>query len=67
MSYYTIGGVGLRDVYTDREGNLYRVVALASDPTVEIVRVDTGERENHVIGCMNWRERFTKLVPEVKP
>jgi hypothetical protein len=53
--------VDLGDYWT-RNGRIYKTLAIADLPTVEIVDVETGEHENHVISSRNF-EQFKRLRP----
>lgn len=53
-----VNGVRLEDVYRDNNGDLWEVIGLCTEPTVEVRKVITGESEHHVIGCLNWEGRW---------
>jgi hypothetical protein len=49
----------------DKDGNVWEVIAFITHPAVEIENVKTGERQIHVIGCLNYHELgLRKLVKE---
>lgn len=62
-----VRGVRLGDVFRDRNGELWEVVGLCFDPTAIVRNVGTDEREQHVVGCMNWQSKWRSgpLRPEV--
>ncbi len=51
-------GVRLRDVFRDKKGELWEVIALCDKPQATVRNVATDEREQHVIGCLNWQEKW---------
>lgn len=51
-------GVGLTDVYRDRDGDLWEVVSLCDKPIAGFRRVRDGKQVDHVIGCLNMKEQF---------
>jgi hypothetical protein len=57
------GEAMLRDVWRDKDGNLYRTIALITDPAVVIEDVVSGKRQTHVIHSLNFSE-FERLRPE---
>lgn len=51
-------GVRLSDVYRDQDGEVWEVVGLCTEPTVVVRHVALGNTEHHVIGCLNWRNKW---------
>ena len=49
----------------DKDGTVQEVIAFITKPAVEIENVKTGERQIHVIGCLNYHSMgLRKLVKE---
>jgi len=49
----------------DKDGNVWEVIAFITDPSVEMENIKTGQREIHVIGCLNYHSMgLRKLVKE---
>lgn len=64
---HELSGVRLGDVYRDKEGNAWEVYALCDQPTASVRRlysktettpVGTVDHETHVIGCLNWKNKW---------
>jgi hypothetical protein len=58
---WEVAGVRLTDVFRDRNGELWEVVALCDQPQATFRRVRECEPEmrvSHVIGCRNMEEQF---------
>lgn len=55
--------VALTDWWLDEDGQVYMTVAIADQPTIEILDPVTGKQQNHVIGSPNFA-RFKRLRPE---
>jgi hypothetical protein len=53
-----VRGVRLRDVYRDKEGALWEVVGLCTEPTAIVQKVTSGEKQTHVIDCLNWQSKW---------
>lgn len=53
-----VRGVRLQDVFRDKDGELWEVVGLCTDPTAIVSKVGSDEREQHVIGCLNWTSKW---------
>ncbi len=51
-------GVRLGDVFRDKEGALWEVVALCDQPQATVRNVTSGDKEQHVIGCLNWDTKW---------
>ena len=64
MSLWRRSDVSPGDLFRDVNGLIWKVVAIADDPTVEIVTVDKPlpERENHVIASPLFAERFPEKL-----
>ncbi len=55
---YELRGVRLRDVYRDKDGELWEVIALCDQPQVELRLVGADLTVSHVIGCANMQNQF---------
>lgn len=55
---YELCGVRLRDVYRDRDGELWEVTSLCDKPIAGFTRVKDGKQVDHVIGCPNMKAQF---------
>lgn len=53
-----VRGVRLADVFRDKDGELWEVVGICTDPTAIVRHVSSGEHEHHVIGCLNWTSKW---------
>lgn len=53
-----VRGVRLGDVYRDKHGDLWEVVGLATEPQATVRNVASEEKEQHVIGCLNWVQKW---------
>lgn len=53
-------GVRLRDVYRDKDGDLWEVVSLCDQPTAGFRRIRDGQQVDHVIDCLNMKTQFPK-------
>lgn len=64
-------GITLRDLFRDKDGKVYEVVAIATEPIVTVRQVGApdGETQHHVIRSPLFRERFEHLtlVYETRP
>lgn len=75
-----VRGVRLGALYRDKDGELWKVIALCTEPTATVERVHPSgvqvhgvgpgqswqyDRETHVIGCRNWDGKWSaRLVDE---
>lgn len=57
---HEVQGVRLSDLYEDADGSLWKVVGIATSPTVTVERVNGAAREHHVIESLNWRNRWKR-------
>jgi hypothetical protein len=56
---YSLAGVSLRDVYRDKDGHLWEVIALCDQPQATFRLVsDESQQVEHVIGCPNMKRQF---------
>lgn len=55
-----VDGVRLSDLYEDADGMLWRVVGIATSPTVTVEQVNGAAREHHVITSPNWQNRWAR-------
>lgn len=55
-----VRGVRLLDVYRAKDGALWEVIALCTEPQATVRKVGTDEREQLVIGCLNWDNKWEK-------
>ncbi len=53
-----VRGVRLLDVFRDEAGELWEVVGLCVEPSAIVRNIETGKREQHVIGCLNWTSKW---------
>lgn len=53
----------LRSLWRRKDGSVWKTVAVIDRPAVTVENVETGERETHVIGSLNYAE-FERLRPE---
>ena len=64
----TVRGVSMGDVYRDRDGDLWEAIGLVTEPQAVVRRVKDGHQEEHVIGCLNWKNKWTqRLQPDGVP
>ena len=54
----------LRSVYR-KDNQIYKVVAVAVDPTIELRNLETGDTVHLVIGSLLYKE-YEQLVPKEK-
>lgn len=53
-----VRGVRISDVFRDKDGELWEVVGLCTEPTAIVLNVVSGAKEHHVIGCLNWQSKW---------
>lgn len=53
-----VRGVRLDDLYRDHSNRVWEVIGLITHPVAVVRNIATGETEHHVIGCLNWKNKW---------